>query len=236
MPLWRIGRKRVLEFSESTRILCPSNYMARQLSSDGIKVHSVLRNFVPDPGMTEDSAFQGGPSVLYLGMLEPHKGVSTLIEAFSASKDGQGFILDIVGEGSQKNDLSAMVQRLGLGDRIRIHGFLSREQLAIIRRKAIAQIVPSEWPENAPLSAIEAMAMGTPLIGSDLGGLPEILNTQSGHLEFRAKDVEGLAKCILSMWNSRKESAARSSRVRTDYDTRFTPEIHLTEYLEKIRP
>ena len=68
-------------------VLAPSDYMSGRLESDGVRVDRTLRNFVPDSarlGECNSDEYEK-PVLLYVGMLEPHKGVSTLLQAFESS-------------------------------------------------------------------------------------------------------------------------------------------------------
>ena len=76
--------------------------------------------------------------------------------------------------------------------------------------------------------------MGKQLIGTSLGGLPEILNEELGHMQFAAGSAKALAERITSVWNSREKSLADGARIRSDYLTRFTQEVHLREYLRNV--
>ena len=234
-PIWRIGGHRILDFPPETLLLSPSDFLARRLQSEGISEVKVLRNFVPDSGRSSLSDTQITESILYLGMLETHKGPQTLVEAFNRTRDEHGFSLDIVGEGPLKEKLKSRIIALGLRDRIRVTGFLSREDLNRIRKGAMAQIIPSEWPENAPLTALEALSLGTPLIGSDYGGLPEILKPENGCRTFKGGSTEDLAQNLIRLWEERGNGRRMRDDARKAYESGFTPEVHIKSYLEIIR-
>jgi len=82
----------------------------------------------------------------------------------------------VVGNGPQEAELHKLVRRSDSADRILFHGRISRKKLLGLYASTKALIVPSLWPENAPLVAIEALAMGTPVVGTRYGGLPELLD------------------------------------------------------------
>jgi glycosyltransferase involved in cell wall biosynthesis len=96
-------------------------------------------------------------------------------------------------------------------------------------------VVPSEWPENAPLTVLEAFSLGVPVLGSDNGGLPEILGPESGSATFKQGDVASLGEALVSMWNGDKDLDAMSRKAREAYERRFSPETHVAQYLAIIR-
>ncbi len=229
--LWRAGPWRVIRPPPEARVLCPSEFMARRLQQDGVLHCHVLRNFVPDMG---PKASAGSGSVVYVGLIEAHKGPHTLLEAFARSKDQQGFRLSIVGEGSLKEGLMARAAELKLTNRVDIPGFVPRTRLEELVRGATAMIVPSEWPENAPLTVLEAFSMGTPVLGTDQGGLPEILCPESGSEVFKAGAVDELAEAIVALWRRRDDMAESCRRARQAYESRFSPAAHIGQYMRII--
>lgn len=232
--IWRMNTKRVLRYPNDMKIITPSQFVANRLSDEGVAVHSVLRNFVPDPGRNRQTISKRQDTLVYIGMLEMHKGLRTLIKAFIMSRDRHGFDLDIIGEGSLKNELIDTVARESLKDRIRIHGFLVRTEAEALRESAAAQIVPSEWLENCPLTILEAFALGIPVVGSDMGGIPEIVGPDSGSRVFRGGDATALAETLVHLWDHRGEMSRFGDQARKAYDTLYRPEIHLTEYMKVI--
>jgi glycosyltransferase involved in cell wall biosynthesis len=212
-------------------VICPSEFMAKRLKQDGLSAHHILRNFVPDIGAKGPA---GDASILYVGMLEVHKGPRTLLEAFARSRDSQGFKLHIVGEGSLKDELRARVEDLGLKGRVSVPGFISRSEVQSLLQNSTAMVIPSEWPENAPLTALESLSMGVPVLGSDQGGLPEILGPDSGSVVFKAKATDELAKEIVAFWERRNDMGGERRKARLSYERRFSPDVHIDQYMRII--
>jgi glycosyltransferase involved in cell wall biosynthesis len=93
----------------------------------------------------------------------------------------------------------------------------------------MAVVVPSEWYENCPMSVLEAMALGRPVIGADIGGMPELVtDTKSGFL-FKAGDVADLARALDTLEHA--DHAALSHFARRDAVGRFSAEGHLANLL-----
>jgi len=117
--------------------------------------------------------------ILYVGQIVKHKGVALLIKAFRHIESDH-VILHIVGKGPDFDEC----QRLSSGDnRILFHGFVPAEQLDNLYRTAHFLVVPSVWLDNSPMVIYEAFSYGLPVIGSRIGGIPElIVNGKNGFL------------------------------------------------------
>ena len=133
-----------------------------------------------------------------------------------------------------RKTLLKRVQRLNLQNRVDIPGFLSNEEIAAVRNDAAAHIVPSVWYENAPAVALEAMSCGIPVIASDIGGLPEIVTKEAGSSLFAPGDTGQLARLISEAWTDRKDIRSRRLMARAEYERRFRPEVHVSEYMKLI--
>ena len=232
--IWRGGNNRVVHPDAGMTVLAPSEFLADRLRRDGIKVDHILRNFVPDVGIVSSGPRPRRDSIAYVGMLEPHKGPHSLLEAFASTRDRQHFKLHIIGEGSLKKRLVERAKQLGLSDRVNVPGFIPREDVKSILSDVAFLVVPSEWPENAPLTVLEAFSLGVPVLGSDNGGLPEILGPESGSMTFKEGDVGALGEALVSMWKGDKDLDAMSRKAREAYETRFSPETHIAQYLAMI--
>jgi glycosyltransferase involved in cell wall biosynthesis len=162
-------------------------FMPHLINSDTINLY----NFNPDP-QVKNTIKSDRKYFLYFGRLSREKGLSTLIMAFSQVRHLK---LVIAGTGPQEFYLKDMVQKLGL-DNIEFIGFKSGDELKSIINNASFNIVPSEWWENNPMSIIEAYSLGIPVIGANVGGIPEIVvDGETGYL-FDMKNVDQLAKII----------------------------------------
>ena len=126
---------------------------------------------------------------VYFGRLSGEKGLETLIRASAMS----GESVQILGNGPDESKLRALAA--GLKAPVSFLGFVSGEALFDYLRAARAVVLPSEWYENAPISVLEAFAAGTPVIGAEIGGIPELITPERGRL-FEAFSVSGLAEAM----------------------------------------
>lgn len=143
------------------------------------------------PNFVEAGKFRFEPDVgdylLYLGRLSPEKGLKTLIEATARS----GAPVKIAGDGPQRAELEALAAKLEAN--VTFLGRLSGEDLSAAVTGARGAIVPSEWYENAPMSLLEAYAHGVPVIGADIGGIPELIRQGETGALFPSGDADALA-------------------------------------------
>ena len=229
--LWRIGSRRVIELEQAIRMIAPSEFMARRLRLDGLSGAHLLRNFVPDVAPTDSV---GGDHIVYMGMLEPHKGPETLLNAFGRSRNLQGFKLHIIGDGSLREQLRRSVKDMGLTERVNVPGFLPRGDATAILGGSTAMVVPSEWPENAPLTVLESLSMGVPVISSDSGGLPEIIGPDCGSATFKSGNADELAQRIVTFWENRDHMMSARRKARLAYEHNFSPDAHIARYMGLI--
>ena len=108
---------------------------------------------------------------LYFGRLSYEKGIMTLIDYFAEHSDLK---LKIAGTGPLMEEIDGRIEAQFLNN-IEILGYKSGEELYRLIANAYFTIVPSEWYENNPLTIIESLALGTPIIGNSIGGIPEII-------------------------------------------------------------
>ena len=109
---------------------------------------------------------------LYAGQLEPWKGIEFLVSVLASLADTFRFRLTVVGGGSLLEPLRARAKSL---DWLRLTGKVPPEQVGVHMGRSDLLIVPSLWFENAPLVISQAIELGLPILGSDTGGIPEMI-------------------------------------------------------------
>jgi glycosyltransferase involved in cell wall biosynthesis len=151
------------------RFVVPSRFYIDKLVEWGFD----RSRFVHIPNFVDAERFEPrvapGRRFVYFGRLSAEKGIGTLVRAAALADVG----LDIIGSGPMEDDLHRLSETCGAD--VVFHGDQSGD--ALYRRVASARavVVPSEWYENAPLSVLEAGALGKPVLTSNLGGLPELI-------------------------------------------------------------
>lgn len=127
---------------------------------------------------------------VFFGRLGPEKGLLTLIDAAAMA----GISLVIVGTGPEEHRVRQRVAESGAN--VAIVGYKSGAELHDIVSRARATVLPSEWYENAPMSVMESYALGTPVIGAAIGGIPELVREgETGHL-FESGSARALAQAL----------------------------------------
>jgi glycosyltransferase involved in cell wall biosynthesis len=131
-------------------------------------------------GKRPPRAFTEGPlTVGFLGRLESYKGGEVAIRAFASAAEGLDATLEVVGAGSQRAELEACAQQLGISSRVRFTGAVSQEEALTRIASYDAVLVPSlttpTWKEQFGRIPVQALEAGTPVIASDSGSLREVL-------------------------------------------------------------
>lgn len=212
-------------------IICPSEFMKKQLDTSPLlaKKTVMLRNFVERAEADtkqemEDAQNQGGAEknesdyVLYFGRFSEEKGIGTLLDACMALSE-----IPFVFAGS--GPLEPQVNQV---KNVENRGFVTGEALRRLIAGARFSVYPSEWYENCPFSVMESQILGTPVLVSDLGGAPELVQAgRTGEL-FRGGDAQELTTHIKELWEDPERCGKYRENCRDiNFDT-------VSEYCDKI--
>ena len=171
--------------------------------------------------------------ILYAGGLTPLKGIHHLINAFACvAKEFPQARLALVGHEENKDyaaELKRQVQKLALDKRVQFMGAMPQAQLATWMRKACVFVLPSA-SEGLGRVVIEAMATGTPVIGSNVGGIPEIVEDGSTGFLVPPGDQKALAEKIRWILNNPEEAREMGSRARLFAAHLFSTETYVKGY------
>ena len=161
-------RKKVM--SRFRKIVVISEFMKGRLVANGIPSEIIV---VESPEIAvkapRDGEERSGVDLLFVGQLIRGKGVQLLLEAMARMKKQR--TLDVLGAGNMEAKLKALAWKLGVGERVRWHGFADNPQGWMRAAKCV--VVPSFWQEPYGLVAAEAVAVGTKVVAFAIGGLPE---------------------------------------------------------------
>jgi glycosyltransferase involved in cell wall biosynthesis len=184
------------------RIAVVSEATAGRLHELGLSGASttVLPNFVPADRFAEQSDAGDGEYALIAGRLVEEKGFDTAIAACAQA----GVPLLVAGEGPDAERLRS----LAAGTSVRFTGRLSEAELSDVRRGAAFVLAPSRWEEPCPYSVLDAMAAGVPVLGSAIGGLPELLDPEE---LLPVGDVAAWVTAVERLWADRELRAARGA-------------------------
>ena len=163
----------------------------------------------------------GTPLVVYAGRLEAEKGVQALIDALPAvRREVPAVRAVVVGTGGAERDLRTRARRRRLGEAVTFTGYVPDEDLRAIVAAADAVVVPSLY-EPFGLVALEAMALGAPLVAARVGGLAEIVEDDRVGRTFVAGDAADLAAVLLDVLGHPRRARARAATARAELEARY---------------
>lgn len=197
--------------------ICPSQFMADKMVQGGFSKSKMytLCNFIDvkkcrysHTDLTDSTAFVLLPKkedyYCFIGRLSHEKGAKTLIEAANQLP----YKLVIIGGGPLMDKLKAVAHT-----NIEFVGFKQWDDIKQLVGKARFSVIPSEWYENNPLSVIEAQCLGTPVLGANIGGIPELTD-----YTFSSGNIADLKTKIEKMWNSELDYQQIASDAQHRYD------------------
>lgn len=219
-------------------IVTPSECYRQKFINEGIDKDKIvaIHNFIDIKKY--DVETQDDNYALYFGRLSKEKGILNLIQAFAKTEKG---ILYIAGEGEEKENIENIIKEKHLENRIKLLGFLNQEEMKECIRKCKFVIVPSIWYENCPYSVMETLAIGKPVIGADIGGIPELVNNQENGLTYQYDSIEELTSKINTLFENQelvksfRENAKENAKKLYSKNTYYDKIISIYDKLLKER-
>ena len=151
---------------------------------------AVLPNFINTEKCNEDVVPSRNDYFCYLGRLSHEKGIATLIDAVKNIPQK----LIVIGDGPLLAELESRAS-----SNVNFAGKKDWDEIKAIVGNAKFSVIPSEWYENNPLSVIEALCLGTPVLGANIGGIPELIDLSSNGDVFESGNVTDLSAKISRM-------------------------------------
>jgi glycosyltransferase involved in cell wall biosynthesis len=162
----------------------------------GIDFHS---RFSPDPGGGREH-----DRLLFVGRLVPKKGLRYLLDAMPLILQRRpGVVLEIAGFGPELAALQAQSARLGIQSQVRFLGAMQQQELPALYRRAATFVAPfvrddSGDQEGLPVSLMEAIGCGCPVVVGDVAGLSDLLGDATARISVDARDSQALAEAVLA--------------------------------------
>lgn len=204
-------------YREIDRIICCSEFMKRKLDTNPVFAEKtiVMHNFVE---RAEQKETWKQDYVLYFGRYCAEKGIGTLVKAARQLPE----VPFVFAGAGPLEELFTDVPN------VRNVGFQRGEALEQLIREARFTVCPSEWYENCPFSVMESQMVRTPVIGADIGGIPELIHAgKTGEL-FESGNAEDLKQKILLLWTDQEKTARYAENCREiGFDT-------MEQYYEKL--
>ncbi len=182
-----------------------------------------LFNFAPELYKVSPEYIRG-EYYLFFGRLSSEKGLLTLVKAWESLKKSTQLI--IAGSGPLSATLEAYIIEKNLTN-VSLVGYKSGNELSELIKMASFIVTPSEWYENNPMTIIEGYSYGKPAIGSNIGGIPELVNNNYNGFIFDFGNADALAKCIQKSENiSNEEYLILAKNARNFAEINCSPEVH----------
>lgn len=181
------------------------------------------------------------PLILAVGRLVEKKGLTDLVEACALlARRGRSFDCKIVGSGELEDELRSRIERHGLGDRVTLTGAQPRGEVVRLIREAAVLAAPCVVGgdgnrDGLPTVLLEAMALGTPCVSTDVTGIPEILRDGETGLLVRERDPTALAAAIERLLADPALRVALAGRARRRVETDFDVHRNTAELRELFR-
>jgi glycosyltransferase involved in cell wall biosynthesis len=176
----------------------------------------------------EDSSGRTETSIVTTGSLVGNKGHRYLIEALSkVAKQDSGITLTIMGDGPLKGRLEDYAQQLGIGGQTNFLGLV--DDVQPILRKADLFVLPSIEREGLGLGIIEAMSQGKPVIGTDIGGIPELIEDGVNGYLVKPRDADGLAAKLKVLIDDKAQRVRMGVEGRRRFEETFDAAIMLQQ-------
>jgi glycosyltransferase involved in cell wall biosynthesis len=209
--------------------ISPSNFLKDKYIEMGFKGNiEYIPNFIDTSYYTKKN-IPLTDNYLFVGRLSYEKGIKVLIKAFKNNK----YNLDIVGDGPMMNELKDYVKKHNFDKRINFYGHLSTDKVLEKVESCKALILPSQTYENAPISILEALSLGKVVLGSNLGGIPEMIDEGKNGYLFKAGFHEEINIAISKFENLSTSEKESYSKYSLDLiNTKFGKENHFKKLLE----
>lgn len=198
-------------------MICCSEFLKSKLDANPLfKTKTVaMHNFINKVSWKET---EKKDYVLYFGRFSEEKGIGTLIKVCKALPEIQ-FIF--AGTGPLEDEINTIPN-------IKNVGFKSGEELETLIREARFSIYPSEWYENCPFSVMESQMFATPVIGANIGGIPELINIEKTGELFESGNFNDLKDKVVKLWQNEELTELYTRNCKDiAFDT-------IEEYVEKL--
>jgi glycosyltransferase involved in cell wall biosynthesis len=225
-------RKRIVRFmlERVARVVIVADYWRAELRLIAPRA-KLLRIYNPLSAaelLVECSRAQERQRVLFLGRLSRQKGIDDLLQAFAAVHgEYLSSRLDLCGDGDAEQ-VTCRAQALGIAHAVRLHGWVTGDRKRELLREAGIYVLPS-YIEGMPMSILEAMAAGLPVVATPVGGVPELVRPGLDGYIVPAGDPASLAGALARLLGDGEQRRRMGERGCQRVAAHFTPEKILSQ-------
>lgn len=240
-------------YSSYDKILCVSDFISNRVRAvgntndnkvftlyNGIDLERFYNNSKSnDDIFTKYKIEKNKFNIIYSGRVCPEKGVENLIDAFNMMNDStlQLIILGGYNYGTSKdNDFITNLKKKSLEKNVVFTGYVNYDDINYLYVIADLGVIPSIVNEACPLTAIEMMALGIPVICTNSGGLPELIDDKCGIIVDRTNLTQNLNQAIKKVYDNKEllENYSQNAKIRSQNFSREQYVANFWKYLEKF--
>ena len=209
--------------------IAPSEFLRNKFIEYGFKEEKLeCLGYLIDIEL-KDNKKDPGDYYLYVGRISEEKGIKTLIDAAVNNSGGE---LKIIGSGPLKEDMESYAASKAKNTTIEFLGHKSRDEVIEYIKNSRFVVVPSEWYENYPFSILETFACGKPVIGSKVGGIPELVKDNKTGLTFEIGNSSELSARIKYLENNPEMAIEMGRNARAFVEQELNAEKHYQTLME----
>ncbi len=235
-PLWRfIVSAEAESLPQVDHIIFVSAFMQGEIGARmpaiGSVPQSVIPNFIGSSSMCGDCVAAGG-DLIAIGTLEARKNQAFLLHVLARAKSrGYLYTLTLVGNGPDRTKLVALTEQLGLQDQVTFAGFQKNAARLIPQHRIL---VHAALMENMPITLIEALAMGRPILAPAVGGITEIFRHGVEGYFWPLDDIDAAAALLIEALNDADAYRRWSQAALARYQEKFHSELLAGRWLTTI--
>lgn len=215
------------------RFIVPAAFTKELLCQSGIARERICQipTFIDSSAITP--AYENDGYILFLGRLSPEKGVDDLVDALALMKaSGARLILTGDALAGYEESLRHKAEKLGVADRITFTGFVRGERLTRLIDGALCVALPAVWYENMPNAILEAYAHGKPVVVSNIGSMPEMVEENETGLLCEPGDPESLAEKLDALYARPSLAADMGRKGRLRCERLYAPESYYQRLMD----
>lgn len=212
-----------------SRFIAPSKFMKDIMIDHGMNAQKFeqIYNFLNVDSYLPN--YNKKKYIVFFGRLTVEKGLFSLLEAIKINRNIE---LIIVGTGEIEQEMKHIVHRENLTNVV-FTGFKAGAELRDLVSYARAVVVPSIWYENNPMVVLESFAYGTPVIGANIGGIPELVYSGDNGFLFSPNDSVEMAMAIQKIVEASDEAIAKMGRSAREFvEKNFCETVHYDKLMK----